>query len=70
MKTNNRLFLANPTDEYACHLSSLALPRSYTGSRIGQLDLLGIVDYVVFVTWSCNVCAKLFRREKKICHVS
>ena len=32
---------------------------SSTGLHIGQLDLLGIADYIVFVNRISNVCAKL-----------
>ena len=58
-KTYNRLFLANPTVKYASQWSSEAEPRSSTGLHICQLDLLAIADYIVFVSWTCNVCAHL-----------
>ena len=57
--TYNWLFLANPTEKYARQWSSSALPQSSTGSHICQLNLHGIADYIVFVTWSCNFWAKL-----------
>ena len=47
-KTYNRLFLANPTDKYACQWSSSPLARSSTGLHICQLDLLGMYN-IVFV---------------------
>ena len=31
----------------------------YTSLHLHQLDLLGIANYIVFVTWSCNICAIL-----------
>ena len=55
-KTCNQLWLANSTDKYACQWSSSHPPRSFTGTHICQLDLLGTVDYTVFVSWWCNVC--------------
>ena len=58
-KTCNQLCLANPTDKYACQWSSSPPARSFTGSHICQLDLLGIADYIVFVSEICNVCAIL-----------
>ena len=55
--TCNQLCLANPTDKYACQWSSSPPARSFTGSHICQLDLLGTVDYTVFVSWWCDVCS-------------
>ena len=68
--TYNRLFLANPNEKYACQWSSPAPPWSSTGSHICQLDLLGIADYIVFVSWICNVCAILsLHFRAKMCEV-
>ena len=58
-KICNQLCLANPTDKYARQWSISPPARSFTGSHICQLDLLGRVDYTVFVSWWCDVCYKL-----------
>ena len=50
-KNCNQLWLANPTDKYACQWSSSSPAQSFTGSHICQLDLIGTVDYTVFVSW-------------------
>ena len=50
-KTCNQLCLANPTDKYNRQWSFSPPTRSFTGSHICQLDLLGTVDYTVFVSW-------------------
>ena len=57
-KTSNWLSPANPTDIYACQWSSLPAARSSTGSHFCQLDFLGTVDYIVFVSWQCDICSK------------
>ena len=46
-KAYNWLFLANPTDKYARQWSSLARPRSSTGSHICQLDVIGMVWRII-----------------------
>ena len=58
-KTQNRRFLANPTDKYASQWSSLPPAWSSTGMHICHLNLLGIADYNFFVSRICNVCASL-----------
>ena len=50
-KTCNPLCLSNQTDKYACQWSSSPPAQSFTGSHIFQLDLLGTVNYTVFVSW-------------------
>ena len=50
---------ANPTDNYACQWRSSPPARSFTYSHICQLDLLGTVDFTVFVSWWCDVCSNL-----------
>ena len=42
--------------------------QSSTGLHIFQLDLLGIADYIVFVSEICNVCAKLLWKHPNRLH--
>ena len=58
-KNYNKIFLESSTDRNARHWSSLPVAWSFTGSHFCKSDLLGTVNYIVFVSWRWYICSSL-----------